>query len=543
MLRWLGHTWIRHATAALIYALSYLIVRHFSFSHWSPLASLRLGCVLLVPRRYWPALLIGETLPLVYSSYMCLVDIFGVPLADGWKWLLAASTPPIALAMMVVYPMRNYLPGRNKAAVEGMGLLLCCIFAMAALTAVVDGGVYALEPNGATTPWLAEVGDYFLGTFLGAVAFVPMVLAAYEARSTFRLSNIVQWVVKGAPLIAVVALMAWAGREAHSMMWRQAMQVGLFVPLAAYALMFGWRGAAMSGAVISVGLITIMPVEQDAATLLAQALMVFAMATFLMLGVRTSLMQRALMVASEALNESQESLQQSRRELLINESKMRRVAEHLERVYSEFRLTHMALFNRVAPHVRDTSDAYGLLNEIGKQLRQLSEGMWPRDWILTRGSPNAFLIKGPVAQALRESGVDYQCDYTGALSHLSTELRMALYRLTCESVIHLVTAEESPCTRVSVFIEAGSVGGEKTWVTLKLTGVRDRDAAVSAVDRARLQDRLLSRLGAVGMSVPEMAKRARLYGGDVGIEYAENTVSMQIYLQNAFTRSGFKTAA
>ena len=540
MLRRLGHTWIRHATAALIYALSYLVVRHFSFSHWSPLASLRLGCVLLVPRRYWLALLIGETLPLVYSSYLCIIHIFGVTLAEGWKWLLAASTPPIALAMMVVYPMRNYLPGRNKATMEGMGLLLCCIFAMAALTAGVDGAVYALEPNGSTTPWFAEVGDYFLGTFLGAVAFVPLVLAAYETRSTFRLSDMVQWVTKGVPLIAVVALMVWAGRDTSSMVWRQVLQVGLFMPLAVYALMFGWGGAAMSGALVSVGLILIMPAEQDTATLLAQALVAFAMATFLMLGVQ---MQRALVVANEALNESQESLRQSRHELLINESKMRRVAEQLERVYGEFRSTHMALFNRVAPYVRDTSDAHGVLNEIGRQLRQLSEGMWPREWILTRGSPNAFLLKGPVAQALRESGVDYQCDYMGALSHLSTELRMALYRLACESVVHLVTAEDSPCTRIAVFIEAGSAGEDKAWVTLKLTGSRDRDVTVPTADRARLRDRLLSRLGAVGMSVPEMAQRARLYGGEVGIDYVDNTISMQIYLQNAFTRSGLKTAA
>jgi hypothetical protein len=78
---------LRHGAVALLYALGFVLLRQVSFSYWVLFAGYRLTVLLLVPRRYWPALALGELGPLAYIALLCLPD-FGGP------WSMIMMVPP-----------------------------------------------------------------------------------------------------------------------------------------------------------------------------------------------------------------------------------------------------------------------------------------------------------------------------------------------------------------------------------------------------------------------------------------------------------------
>ena len=64
-LGWLG----RQLAVAIIYGAAYMLLRKVGFAHFVPASGLKLAVLLLTPRRYWPALLVSETLLLAYDLY------------------------------------------------------------------------------------------------------------------------------------------------------------------------------------------------------------------------------------------------------------------------------------------------------------------------------------------------------------------------------------------------------------------------------------------------------------------------------------------
>jgi hypothetical protein len=104
--------WGRSLLAALAYGLAYAVLRESSLSgisviNWIPVAGLRLVCLMLVPARYWPALIVGEAVPLAYENYRCL-ELFGLP------WVIAASVPPMLYTAPMVYLLQKRWPGLEK---------------------------------------------------------------------------------------------------------------------------------------------------------------------------------------------------------------------------------------------------------------------------------------------------------------------------------------------------------------------------------------------------------------------------------------------
>src|ERR1700712_4978393 len=88
-------SWGSMLAVASAYAACYEITLYFSFSHWLLPAGLRLACLLLVPRRFWLALAVGETLPAAEHALIHLHQ-FGI------GWTLSAGMPIIVLCMPVV---------------------------------------------------------------------------------------------------------------------------------------------------------------------------------------------------------------------------------------------------------------------------------------------------------------------------------------------------------------------------------------------------------------------------------------------------------
>ena len=55
------HAKLRQIGVVVAYAVGFSLLKEISVSHWNLIAGLRLLCLLVVPYRYWPAMIIGET--------------------------------------------------------------------------------------------------------------------------------------------------------------------------------------------------------------------------------------------------------------------------------------------------------------------------------------------------------------------------------------------------------------------------------------------------------------------------------------------------
>ena len=128
-IRW--SVWLRHGAVALCYALGYALLRQVSWSHWLLFTGYRLSVLLLVPYRYWPALVVGEMGPLTYVSLSCLESF-------GWVWSSLMLVPPIAVAMPVVKACRdrlNMIPARGPVR---MGTVLVCTLVVSGLWSLMN---------------------------------------------------------------------------------------------------------------------------------------------------------------------------------------------------------------------------------------------------------------------------------------------------------------------------------------------------------------------------------------------------------------------
>ena len=117
------------------YALLYTLVRHVSFSYWFLPAGLRLALLLLVPYRYWPALVVGEMVPLAYAGFDNMERFGGL-------WTALMLVPPIGLAMPIVKLCRDRLGliSSKRPFTFNMGPLVFCAFLMSLLWTVCRSG-------------------------------------------------------------------------------------------------------------------------------------------------------------------------------------------------------------------------------------------------------------------------------------------------------------------------------------------------------------------------------------------------------------------
>ncbi|WP_266159379.1 MASE1 domain-containing protein [Dyella silvatica] len=492
---------LRYVAMASAYAIAYVALRSVSFSHWSLLAGLRIGCLLLLPRRYWAALLVGEAVPLVYFNLQCLQQF-------GLAWTVAASVPPLLLAMPFVVWLRDALPGAQRATAQHMSGLLLCSFSASALTAVVDAWVYSFVPPSPTeikVPLEEAASQYFLGTYLGILVLVPLLLCVFDAltqtkRETWLklLSAHARVVGEAVALSLSMIVISISAIAAHSEFWLQLAQIVLFIPVVVFALRRGWSGAAFAGAVASCCIVWIMPEHSDRATLLAETAMALAMTTLLMLGARTTVMRRSL-------HEDWRNLRIARQELFLNELRIRRNIQDLDAVRAKLNLTHGQVMSRLRYCLPgDEELAYRSQLQVAEKDLDLVVGrLAPTEWD-SMGHPNA-LWDGPIAQAVRSFGITYEVEPGGQMSLLAPDIRVALYRLACEMVTYVLT--EAPSSRLVLRTYTKSERG--IWsVDLDIEGA---GSTMLPLGRASV----LSSLGSAGLSEEDMRNRASLYKGSL----------------------------
>ncbi|TCV92077.1 MASE1 protein [Luteibacter rhizovicinus] len=290
-------SWARMAAVAAAYAACYELARYFSFSHWILPAGLRLACLFLVPRRFWPALAIGETLPVVESAALHIPD-FGVP------WAFVASIPLIVVCMPIVAKIKQQADLYRDNGDLNMAMILAATVVCALLTAVLTCAALmvalATAPPGAW-PEIAVVPYFFaylLGAYLGALTLTPTVLALRERAA--RYERVTWSLVRTSPLAievvlgvtpALLAMAALASTSDGIML--QICRMAMVMPVLVLTLRHGWHGGAVAGMLASIAMASTSTVLLDPAMIHAQVVLAFAISGALMVGVPITRRARA----------------------------------------------------------------------------------------------------------------------------------------------------------------------------------------------------------------------------------------------------------
>ena len=286
--------WGRYLAVAGAYAACYELTRNISFSHWMLPAGLRLACLLLVPRRFWPALAVGEALPIAEMAGLH-ASLFGV------LWACVASLPPILLCMPAMAWLRRRYELVDAEGQVNMGLILAATLVCAAITtganALTLSTVSMADGSAAPTPTLPILLAWVLGCYLGALTLTPLILAIRE-RVAAQPGGLPTWnalrhsplmrdaLLFAVPCLALLLLVAGGAEGDETLL--TCIRVGMAVPVIALTLRHGWHGAAVGGMLASVAQASTSFQLQDPAMIRSQAILAFVASTALIFGVRVA---------------------------------------------------------------------------------------------------------------------------------------------------------------------------------------------------------------------------------------------------------------
>ena len=290
--RW--NAWGQYFAVAAAYAACYEVTRHVSFSHWTLTAGLRLACLLFLPTRYWPALAVGETLPLIESALLCMPKL-------GGAWAVSASIPMIVLFMGFVKPFLQRWPLRGDDGRVRMSVILTATLACAVISAVSTSVTLATALLAAPEAWpgisvKAYFWAYLLGAYLGALTFAPAVLALYERSealvqvtwaSVWR-SGLIRDAVSWA--VPTLVVLSWLALVTTNDTVRQLARLTMMLPVLGLALRHGWHGSAFAGMGASVALAASGTVLLDPAMIQCQVVLALFLSSMLLVGARAPVM-------------------------------------------------------------------------------------------------------------------------------------------------------------------------------------------------------------------------------------------------------------
>jgi hypothetical protein len=511
----------RQIAVAAAYGIAYALLRKIGFAHFVPLAGFKLSVLLLTPRRYWPALFVAETGMLAYGLFDC-IDQFGL------AFYLFSIVPPIGLLMVMLGLCRFQLQGPGVANFRLSSLLLCILASSFVL--VADGLVSAsLIPHAQAhnpKPLLELLPDYFLGVYTGLLAIVPLVLAAalewHEQRSLEAI-----WAhnkpLLQASLVTVlaVAVEVLALLQSHDAMIRFVGQAVLFIPAGYFSIRWGWKGSAVMGTVASFGIVSLMPVMFDVATLMAQTMMALFLTTFIVLGLQTTKLKGALQAMEN-------HLKKARLEHQLAEVKLQRSSFELSFANRELARLHRYLLIQL-----DSTYNHGeveqhkqALNQTTFKLKELANSLAPP---MGASHPLALDQEGPIASFLEKLAIEYQPSIRGQLSLLSKNALSMLYRLACESVGYLL--KECPSDRLMLTTHTENT---RDMLTVRLTVVSNGSPITPPHT-----DTVMKSLGTFDLGIEELCIRAQLFNGNI----YKTAGCVQVVIQQELTAPSFAVSS
>lgn len=504
----------RSVLVGVAYGSAYALLREISLSDisvisWIPVAGLRLVCLLLVPMRYWPAMIVAEAISVGYGNYECL-DNFGMP------WVVAASIPRMLYTAPIVHLLRKKLPGQEQCLSQNIGGLLLCIFLASVAAAAHSMFSYSLTEHlaaGEQPIPLWELGGRALtSTYLSLLTIAPVALWGVSVlRRAIRLRSVTEifraigrtpWLGTSMLLVLTVALLIMGHADDGAM--HMLAIGGILAGLTAAAWNYGWQSTAIVGAVANLGIVALMPTQDDLATIQAQCLIAVATSGLLLLGARTT-------SSLQSIEREQASRRYVRGELFTAERNRLAYAYLLDDVFGSARQEAMRLMHvaRQALPAGAIAAHYRELDSLYQKHQSLTESLSPREWYLF-GGPN-----GPIAQTLDQVGVLCEISEDSQVSELyqlPAELSIATYRLSCEAVTYLMANAPSSHVRMSMIYRHRDSRGDRG-IEVVIEGLGE-----PLVDAGDAHERVLLGLGASGLSEQALRNRVRLYDGELRVE-------------------------
>jgi len=505
---------VRCLLVALAYGIAYAYLREISLTstsnyNWLPEAGLRFSCLLLMPMRYWPALVLGETGALAGSNYGLCGD------GQTTEWVIVNSLPRALEVVPFVWLLRRSIPDIRDTFVQWTPQLLTCVAAAAAGPTLFGWISYnlltKLSPGESLLSFGAYSGQMFMGHYLAILSFTPLALWAAkrirqalcdraEARKDFiQFAHSYRWVGPTA-LVIINGLMVLLGRYGGDAGQPWAI-VGIFATLMPVTWSYGWSGTAVVGAAANLAVISIMPAHGDISTLSAQVLLLMFLSTLLMFAAKTS-------TAEQHKEEKRLAVRNTRRAYMLTERQRLASANHMDDVLDEARLATTRLIQCARPFLPASvvAEHHRQFEALHERYQRLLLGLSPCDW-WELGNPD-----GAIVSALR--GERIGCDVLNMplqahLLPLSVEIGVAIKQLTCEATLHLLDC--APRDRISMGIAVTpQQDGHDIQIALESTGY---PIALTA----DTYERLMVGMGAFGLNEQGLRGRAQLYSGDVEV--------------------------
>lgn len=287
------NTWGQYVAVAAAYGALYQLTHYASSAQFLLTAGLRLAFLLLLPIRFWPALALGEGLPLIENAILC-EPRFGLP------WAISASVPMVVLWMAVIKPMRLRWSVYGSDGRVRMGMILTAVLACSIITAAATTlTVLAAMPTAAPGKWSeTPMGDYFwaflLGAYLGALTLTPVILAMYERMRALQGTPLRLEMIVRSPLFQET--ICWVTPALFGLVWlaeatpnaavREVAQLSLLWPAAGLAWRHHWHGAAVGGMGASIALAATAHGLLDPATLRIQVILALVLSATLLTSAR-----------------------------------------------------------------------------------------------------------------------------------------------------------------------------------------------------------------------------------------------------------------
>ncbi|RDS82407.1 MASE1 domain-containing protein [Dyella psychrodurans] len=502
-----ANIWVRSFAIAAAYCAAIVLFREMSIPHWIILTGFHLSVLLLTKYKYWPALILGDTVRLAYVSITCYHQF-------GLLWALVNLLPSTCLMMPVVWLFRERLrifPKRDS--VEMGGLVLCSLLVALIVTLMSLAQILITPlPPGYVIHYDQLIAQLVLGNYLGALTIAPIALVFRqlftEAHGDWR-----QWahnigesrlLLEGVFLmLPTLTFLVWVGlRDEHA---RQAAQMAMFLPVVWFALRHGWKGAAFGGTLSSFAIMLLMPERNDHATLQAETLVAMSISTMLLVGARIAVLDRR--VEQERVD-MRMALALAQRNVHLGEVQLRMTAQALDQIRDSFHDVFYMMLGRLR-HLQPAIDDGGYRRQalgMQDQLFRLSDSLYPVQ-LRERSLPPA-LREGTIARILDEAEIAYSCDLRGPLSAFSQSIHLAVYRIVCEAIGESCARKNA--TEIKVRIRFGL--RRRPWVVVQV----DTRVQPPQVHRIR-RDEVVQRLHRItsGLGRKAIIDRAATFEGRV----------------------------
>jgi glucose-6-phosphate-specific signal transduction histidine kinase len=526
--RWWTNDWLLQLGVAVGYGVLYFAIHPLSSSYWPIHAGIRLACLLLIPYRFWPALLIGEAVPNGYAVFPCLDSL-------GPTWVAIRAIPPFATAMPVVWACRKWLPPFPSRDLVDIKALLICGLLVSTTGMGYSTIAHAVEEH-PTTPFapISALG-FFLGPYLAILSIVPWVLMVkinyQQGRLREQLERILisrlfwDTVALAVPAFAVLTWMNYAGNDQV----KQIASLAMFLPIAWLTLKHGWRATAVAAPLAIACTALPIPVLDDFESRIyaTQVFLAIGVTCLFALGGRISVQ---LMQEEKERNSALNVQRLAKQSLQLSEQRMRQTSQALEYLAGTLHITNGRLLEhmrRIVPNI-ESHAFYKQTIASQDQVYRLAESMHPVAW-RERGLPAA--LNETVARALDEADIAYRCEIDGrGFSRLAPAVLTATYRTACEAIVYVTS--RLACTRVNLVLRGGETRG-KRWVVLRVEGILEETSVASAVYHSEQRKRLAAKLGASNLDVPEIRDHVSIFDGLLHVRMPAGRLRLTVLLHDA----------